>query len=278
MKVLFPQPARSVPLTRAARPAGHQSRAIALAWLPALALLAGCSGSQDDKSAKGIERELEFVHEACDVTSGSARGVDVNNDGKADIVHVMSGAKEVCRAVDLNFDGSPDAYIYYDEAGKERRRESDFDRDGRPDEIAIFDGGVPKEKRRETNSDGKLDTWDYYQGDRLVKRERDSNGDGTVDQWWDFNRPDDPRCAVVASDANADGAPDPSSAVDLCADPNAPVTPVAPITSASATSSAPAGGASTPAPVPPSPSASAPVPSASASTPTPGASATTPKP
>lgn len=109
-----------------------------------------------------------------------------------------------------------DAFIYYDEQGREWRRESDFDRDGRADEIALFENGALKLKLRETNFDKKIDTWDHYEGGRLTKRERDSDGDGIVDQWWTFNNPQNPRCAVVASDCNADGKPDPDSVVDLC--------------------------------------------------------------
>src|SRR5262249_23138257 len=142
----------------------------------------------------------------------------VNGDGKPDIIHVMSGNREICRIVDLNLDGTVDAYIYYDENGLERRRESDFDRDGRPDEIAHYKNGKIFLKERETNFDNKIDTWDYYENDRLVRRERDSDGDGIVDQWWNFNNPSNPKCAVVATDRNATGKPDPNSVVDLCAE------------------------------------------------------------
>jgi hypothetical protein len=180
----------------------------------ATAGLAGCSG-ENPKSAAN-ERSREITHEACDVDSGSALKTDVNNDGRPDIIKVMSGGKEVCRAIDLNFDGVKDAFIYYDGAGKERRRESDFDRDGRPDEISVMEGGVVVRKELETNFDAKLDTWEEYQGGRLAKTERDSDGDGIIDEWWEFNRPDQPTCAVVVTDRNADGQPDPNTAVDMC--------------------------------------------------------------
>ncbi len=172
-------------------------------------------GTEDAKSAAGT-RSVEITHEACDVDSGSALKTDVNNDGRPDIMKVMSGGKEKCRAVDLNFDGIKDVFIYFDDAGQERRRESDFDRDGRPDEITTLQGGVVLRKELETNFDAKLDTWEEYAGGRLAKSERDSDGDGVIDEWWDFNRPDQPKCAVVVSDRNADGLPDPDSAVDMC--------------------------------------------------------------
>lgn len=185
------------------------------------AAVASCASSTPEpKSAKSAngERDTAIVHEPCEKDSAAAQKVDVNGDGTPDIIHVSKDGREVCRVVDLNLDGAIDAFIYYDGQGLERRRESDFDRDGRADEIAHYERGAVVLKERETNFDDKLDTWDYYEGPRLVRRERDSDGDGIIDQWWQFNNPNDAKCAVVASDQNADGKPDPNSVVDLCAE------------------------------------------------------------
>jgi hypothetical protein len=187
---------------------------VLLGFTSLLALTSVACGSAQVASSETKTRNVALTHEACDLDS--ARTVDVNGDGRPDIWHVEPGGRETCRAIDLNFDGIKDAFVYYDAEGRERRRESDFDRDGFPDEISYSEAGVVARKERETNYDGKLDTWDYYEGGRLVRRERDSSGDGNIDQWWSFNRPDDPKCAVVASDANADGQPDPGTEVDLC--------------------------------------------------------------
>ncbi|WP_437282745.1 hypothetical protein WME90_19855 [Sorangium sp. So ce375] len=192
-------------------------------WFVALmtVAVASCASSTPEpSSAKSHagERDTAVVHEPCDKDSASAEKVDVNGDRTPDIIHVKKDGREICRVVDLNLDGAIDAFIYYDGNGVERRRESDFDRDGRADEIAHFERGVVVLKERETNFDDKLDTWDHYEGSRLVRRERDSDGDGIIDQWWQFNNPNDAKCAVVASDQNADGKADPGSVVDLCAE------------------------------------------------------------
>lgn len=177
------------------------------------------TNSKADSAVDNRVRDVAFHHEACEPNSDS-KTVDVNNDGRPDIVHVMKGGREVCRIVDLNFDGAVDVYIYYDDAGKERRREADFDRDGRPDQISTYKDGQLVENDRETNYDDKVDTWDYYTNGVLTRRERDSDGDGIIDQWWQFYDPARPKCAVVAVDHNADGKPDTDGQVDLCGEGN----------------------------------------------------------
>jgi hypothetical protein len=192
------------------------SRAVVLALLGSLV---GCSSAAAPQAAAPIdkERDVAIHHEDCDASTPGASTVDVNGDGRPDIVHVMNGSREVCRVVDLNLDGSIDAFIFYSDDGTERRRESDYDRDGRADEIVILQGGVVVRKERETNYDDKIDTWDYYEGGRLARRERDSNGDAVVDQWWQFTDPSNDKCALVARDEDGDGKPDPGSVIDLCA-------------------------------------------------------------
>ncbi len=177
--------------------------------------LAACSSGPAPKAASGA-RSLEIIHEACAIDSGSAIKVDVNGDGSPDIIKVMSGGREVCRAIDLNFDKVKDAFIYFDGNGNERRRESDFDKDGRPDEIAIRQNGQLVSKELETNFDRKLDTWETYANGKLVKAERDSDADGVIDEWWDFTKSDKPGCAIVTTDKNQDGESDPDTAVDMC--------------------------------------------------------------
>src|SRR4051812_49916912 len=69
------------------------------------------------------------------------------------------------------------------------------------------------------NLDGKLDTWDFYVAGKIHHRMRDSDGDGKVDQWWTWANPDKLECAVIASDHNNDGKPDPADVIDVCGGP-----------------------------------------------------------
>jgi len=198
------------------------NRARSIPYVFAVTLLSfsigGCGGSKDNAKVPSADQlPLAIEHESCDITSSSAEKLDTNGDGKPDIVRVMSGGREVCRMVDLNHDDKPDSFVYFDANGAIRRRESDFDRDGRIDEIDYFQGGIIVRKDRETNLDGKLDTWDFYEGGKIHHRMRDSDGDGKVDQWWTWPNPDKIECAVIASDHNGDGKPDPNDVIDVCA-------------------------------------------------------------
>ena len=172
----------------------------------------GKTGTPADEGA----RTIEITHEECAADSKGAEKTDVNNDGRADITRVMRGGKEVCRVLDLNFDGKVDSFLYFDDAGNLRRRESDFDRDGLIDEIGYYEAGKIVRKDRETNLDGKLDTWDTYENEKIAKRERDTNADGKVDQWWTFPDASKLECPIVATDQSGDGRPDTKQ--DICKD------------------------------------------------------------
>jgi len=79
----------------------------------------------------------------------------------------------------------------------------------------------------DTNGYGKIDTWDVMdENGNLTRRAHDSNGDGRVDQAWTFD-PARHGCAIVASDVDGDGKPDPGSPVDICRALAAPAAPPA---------------------------------------------------
>jgi len=189
-----------------------------LSWwiLAGVPLLWGCGGSKTDaKTAEDARqrRDTEIVLEKCDVTSDSAEKIDANGDGKPEMFLLSEGGKEICRSADLNFDGRPDRVTFFDDAGKIRRIESDFDRDGVVDEIARYEAGILTEKHRATTLDGKLDTWDFFSKGKIARTERDENGDGVIDQWWEYPKRG---CPLIHVDADGDGRPDPGASIDYC--------------------------------------------------------------
>ncbi|HYP97709.1 MAG TPA: hypothetical protein VER96_03475 [Polyangiaceae bacterium] len=192
---------------------------IAWAWTALLTgamFQLGCNGSAHGgaNSANSVTtRDTTVVHEKCDVASETVEKIDANGDGKTDITIVREGGRELCRAVDLNFDGVIDAYSYFDISGQLRRRENDYDKDGQIDEITTFKGGQISEKDQSTALAQHLDTWDFYQAGALVRTERDSNGDGIIDQWWEYPKPG---CPLIHADMNNDGRPDPGATIDYC--------------------------------------------------------------
>jgi hypothetical protein len=183
------------------------------AWIVAVFFFCGCNGGASARTAEreSLERDIRVVHEACD--TGSAEKLDANADGRPDVFIVRSGSKEECRAVDLNLDGKIDVYSYNDSAGKLRRKEYDFDRDGVIDEIVTFQSGVITSKQRATLLANRLDTWEYYQNGAHARSERDSDSDAVVDQWWEYPRAG---CPMIHTDANEDGRPDPGTTIDYC--------------------------------------------------------------
>ena len=179
----------------------------------------GCAGLGvgGAESAEATQRrDTTVVHEECDIDSSDAEKLDANGDGKADITIVRDGKRQLCRAVDLNFDGNIDAWAYFDEQEQIRRREFAFGRDKRIVEIRLYQSGRLKEMHRATTLGGKLDTWHLYDEGKLARTERDSDGDGAVDQWWEYPQPNKPSCPIIHSDVTGDGKPDPDSTVDVC--------------------------------------------------------------
>lgn len=182
-----------------------------------MALLSLACGGKN-KGAESAEdartrRDTRIVLEKCDTDSKSAEKIDANGDGRPEIVKVMRDSREICRTYDLNFDGKVDRTTFYDEAGKVRRMESDFDRDNRVDEIVLYKGGVEVEKHRATTLDGKLDTWDFLEKGQVVRTERDETGDGVIDQWWEYPTRG---CPMIHVDTDGDGRPDPGASIDYC--------------------------------------------------------------
>lgn len=208
----------------------------------------GCGSSNteagDTKVAAGVRSEV-IQHEPCDAGGKQTVAFDTNNDGKPDIQRVMNGSNEVCRITDLDHDGRPDMYEYFDAAGQIRRRESDYDGDGVANLIEYYEAGKLARREIDAASRGRLDTWDFFDPatGKLAKRERDATGSGRVDQWWTY----DASGVTVARDRDGDGLPDPHATLTFDRSGAA-------VTNTSAASAAPEGDAGAPA-APPAPEA-----------------------
>lgn len=176
----------------------------------------GCSGDQEVAKTPDdprVRRSTAIVLEQCPIEGDSVVKLDANGDDKPEVWRLVKNGREVCRVADLNFDGRPDRTTFFDEAGKIRRIETDFDRDHRVDEIALYRDGVIVERHRATSLSGKLDTWEFYEAGKIVRTERDENGDGIIDQWWEYPHE---QCPLIHSDADGDGRPDPAATIDYC--------------------------------------------------------------
>ncbi len=180
------------------------------------------AGQKSGRHPKVDPKDTRIVHEECEVGDDDAVKEDINGDGKPDRITVSEGSRPACRALDFNFDGLMDSWVYLDSQGQIRRRESDFDRDGRVDEVALYKAGLLAERQRATTLVGKLDTWEYYTSGKVSRTERDSNGDAYVDQWWEYVAERSTDCPLIHSDVDGDGHPDPGATVDICRDQHVP--------------------------------------------------------
>lgn len=213
---------------------------------------AGCSSStaeskKGDTATADTPKALE--HEKCDDSMGRVEVVG-SIAGKPQLKQVFdkTTGRELCRIADLNHDGKPDMYEYYNADGTLRRREGAYDNTDAISEIQIYEGGKLVKRERDTTGQRKVDTWDTYDPatGKIVKRERDNNGDGKVDQWWTF----EPNGNVtIAIDKNGDGQPDPNETITV--GPNGQAIAPAPSATSQGAGDAGAGAAPPPPPNPP---------------------------
>ncbi|HEX4514938.1 MAG TPA: hypothetical protein VH054_15440 [Polyangiaceae bacterium] len=216
-----------------------------------IVLLAAACSSTPEKStaeAKTPEGAKPLDHEKCEDSMGRAEVLNAS-DGKFALKQIFdkTSGRELCRIADLNHDGKPDMYEYYNADGSLRRREGAYENGDAISEIQIYENGKLVRRERDTTGQRKVDTWDTYDPatGKLVKRERDNNGDGKVDQWWTW----DGQNITIAIDKNGDGQPDPDQTITVGPNGQA-VTPPSPSAMATGDGGA-GGGASLPPPPPP---------------------------
>jgi hypothetical protein len=84
--------------------------------------------------------------------------MDLDFDGKVDLVTVRRGGKVVRQELDTNYDGKADIWKYYEE------------------EVLV-------RVERDSNYDGKVDYWEYYEGGQLDRVGYDKDGDGKPEEF-----------------------------------------------------------------------------------------------
>jgi hypothetical protein len=130
---------------------------------------------------------------------------------------------------DVNHDGKPDLYEYFDAAGNVRRREYCYDDLGVVNAVEYYEAGKLVRREYDVSGRHRIDTWDWFDPNAPVdattgrpahpiRRERDTTGDGRVDQWWTWNGDQ----LSIANDRNGDGKPDTDTAIVIGGDGGAP--------------------------------------------------------
>ncbi|MFV8756772.1 hypothetical protein ACNOYE_40020 [Nannocystaceae bacterium ST9] len=173
------------------------------------------SDPDDPREAPGRNRnakDLEYLTvdgERCSRTGKREHQVDVNQDGYADLVTLYvndaGGEKLACKQADLNFDGSLDAFVYYEPSGEVAREQFDQDFDGRIDMGRYYAEGKLARDEIDLNQDGFADSWRIYDEGRMVRVETDRDADGRPDMFTYYMGKQIDR---IGYDVNGDGKVD----------------------------------------------------------------------
>lgn len=105
---------------------------------------------------------------------------------------------------DINQDGVPDLWIYYNPMRPEEivRQEEDTSGDGKVDTWSTFHEGKLVRREVDTKNSGRPDTAYYYENDKIAREERDRNRDGRPSFRAIYQ---DGRLGKVEKDINRDG-------------------------------------------------------------------------
>ena len=158
------------------------------AW--AVACTSAESAARPDGSGTvALNQESAAVRLADDVFDASCcsrRDLDLNRDGKSDAYQFTrtegTDTKVLRKEVDVNFDGRIDLVVFF-ERGNIVRKENDTNFDTKPDVWRFFDKGNESREERDSDYNGKVDYWEYFEGGKLDRAGTDKDGDGNVDEW-----------------------------------------------------------------------------------------------
>ncbi len=109
---------------------------------------------------------------------------DLNYDGRKDIwIYYDDQGNRQMEEMDLDFDGKIDL-ITIRRGGKVIRQELDTNYDGKTDIWKYYtDEEVLERVERDSNGDGKVDYWEYYEGGQLDRIGYDKDGDGKPEEF-----------------------------------------------------------------------------------------------
>ncbi len=98
--------------------------------------------------------------------------VDLNGDGKDEIVNWYDGSTLSRKDLDFTGDGRTDVSSYYDGSGALIREDMDGDYDGTVDWVDVYEGGQLTRSEADTDYDGKVNVIFHYQDGKVVRKER----------------------------------------------------------------------------------------------------------
>jgi hypothetical protein len=157
----------------------------------AVGACASDDGAKKGGSASAVavrdDGAVRITDESFDSAGLSRRDLDLNRDGTPDayqFVRIVDGNAVIVRKeIDVNFDKKIDVVRILDEKGDlvSERHDSDFD--GRVDVVLFFEKGAIVRKEYDTNFDQRADMWRYFDKGVIARRESDLNYDGSVDVW-----------------------------------------------------------------------------------------------
>jgi len=111
--------------------------------------------------------------------------IDLNFDGKIDIIQIWKGGVMVQEQIDADFDGQMEWTDFYS-GGERIRAEWDTQFDGKPDIIRHYEGGKLNKLEMDTDGDQAMDYWEYYENGVMLRSGKDTTGDGKIDKWGDL--------------------------------------------------------------------------------------------
>ncbi|MEK6606064.1 MAG: hypothetical protein AABZ30_00215, partial [Myxococcota bacterium] len=159
-----------------------------------------------DKNADVFKMFATRKEDGQNVEFLSCKEVDINFDGRKDVWFYYGDNGERTREeMDLDFDGKIDL-VTYRTAEKVVRQELDTDFDGKADIWRHFEGEKIARLERDSDRNGSIDYWEYYEGGAIDRVGYDLDNDGKVDRWDRAPPPEVPAAAA------APAAPAPTAA------------------------------------------------------------------